>query len=250
MSVLCMNVRKFFPGFDLELKFNMENELLVLFGFSGAGKTVTLKMIAGLVCPDTGRIEHNGIVFYDRDKHTGIHPQDRKVGYVFQDHNLFPHMSVFQNILYGAAGGGDDDPSAAAEVMLVRFSLEELRDKYPAQISGGQKQRVAFARALARRPDLLLLDEPFSALDNPVRVAMRELVCGIRREFDTPVIFVTHDLGEAVQLADRMLIMDRGQILQSGTPGEIVSNPANGTVASLVDVDNCVPERLRALQKG
>ena len=154
----------------------MTNELAVLFGYSGAGKSLTLQLIAGLLKPDAGRITANGDVLFDSQKRINVPPQRRSLGYVFQDLALFPHMTVRQNIAYGATGLPRGARQERVGEMLEVFHLEDLADKPPAEISGGQKQRVALARALIRRPQALLLDEPFSALDNPLRREMRQFL--------------------------------------------------------------------------
>jgi molybdate transport system ATP-binding protein len=222
-------------GFKLEVAWEIDNELAVLFGYSGAGKSLTLQLIAGLMNPEAGRIAVNGRVLFDSQQQITVPPQRRSLGYVFQDLALFPHMTVRQNIAYGATGLNRLERHQRVEEMLQVFHLEGLADKPPAEISGGQKQRVALARALIRRPQALLLDEPFSALDNPLRREMRQVLQGIHAEFGIPVVLVTHDLLEAATLADRLFIYHGGNIIQSGSPQEILSRPQTPEVAALVE---------------
>ncbi len=236
---LSVNIKKRLKGFSLDVSWSMGNELAVLFGRSGAGKSLTLKSMAGLMRPDEGSIVSGGRVLLDIPSGVDLPPQKRRFGYVFQDLALFPHMTVRGNIEYGLngkAGGGPGKDRAAEKVkgMLDAFGLGKLGDKNPDEISGGQRQRVALARALVGRPQALLLDEPFSALDAPLRAEMGRLLVEIRREFDIPVVLVTHDLQEACELAGRLIVYQGGKAVQSGPPEEVVSRPASQDVASLL----------------
>jgi molybdate transport system ATP-binding protein len=233
---LSLEVTKKVNGFRLEVDWQIGNELVVLFGYSGAGKSLTLQLIAGLLKPDAGRIAANGQVLFDSQERINRPPQRRNLGYVFQDLALFPHMTVRQNIVYGAMGLPRLARQQRVGEMLEIFHLEGLADKLPAEISGGQKQRVALARALIRRPRALLLDEPFSALDNPLRREMRQYLKKIHAEFQIPVILVTHDLLEAATLAETLFIYHEGKIIQRGSPQEIISRPQTPEVAALVQV--------------
>ena len=194
---LSISIRKKLGNFELDVSWEINNELAVLFGHSGAGKSLTLQMIAGLIEPDQGVIRLDDLLFFDSASGKGLRPQDRKLGYVFQDLALFPHMTVQQNILYGGHGISKTERLVRADKMMRRFRIADLRDRLPAQISGGQKQRVALARALMRRPRALLLDEPFSALDAAIRLEMVRLLKEVRHEFAIPVVMITHDLHEA-----------------------------------------------------
>jgi molybdate transport system ATP-binding protein len=223
---LQLSVQKDLGGFRLDVSWQVGNELAVLFGYSGAGKSTTFQMIAGLMQPDNGSILLNDRVLYDSAAKINLAPQKRHLGYLFQDLALFPHMTVRQNVLYGASGRTREEKEDAAEEMLRRFRMSGLGRRFPGQISGGQKQRVALARALAGHPQALLLDEPFSALDMPVRRDMRDMVMEIQRSFRIPVILVTHDADEAEAIADRMIVYSSGKVLQTGTPDEIFVTPA------------------------
>lgn len=233
---LALDVYKELPGFTLEVKWRIGNELAVLFGCSGSGKSLTLQLLAGLLQPDRGYIIVGGQVLCDSESGRFTPPQQRSFGYVFQDLALFPHLTVRQNIAYGATGLSKRQVREGVEELLGRFFLEELGGKYPAQISGGQKQRVALARALIRRPRALLLDEPFSGLDNPLRMEMQQFLLEVRQEFKLPVVLVTHDLLEASILADRLIVYHQGRIVQAGPPAEVWQHPATPEVSTLLQV--------------
>jgi molybdate transport system ATP-binding protein len=192
-------------------------------GPSGAGKTTLLKAIAGLLRPQRGRVIFAGRTWFDDA--TWVPPEHRPIGFVFQGYALFPHLSVSRNIAFGARG----DISG----LLRRFSLEHVAEALPARLSGGERQRVALARALARRPELLLLDEPLSALDPALRAELRA-------ELNTsglPAIVVTHDFDDAVALAERVAVMVAGRIVQIGTPAEVVAAPCDPFVARLAGIN-------------
>ena len=225
MMGLSLELHKKVDGFTLEVAWAIQEELVVLFGYSGAGKTMTLQMIAGLMKPDLGFIRLNEQILFDSRTGIDVPPQDRSIGYVFQDLALFPHMTVRGNILYGAKGLGKKEQQEKAEEMIESFHLEGLGDKKPSEISGGQRQRVALARAIIRRPKMLLLDEPFSALDHPLRLEMHQYLTGAARKYKIPVIMVTHDLIEASKLGDKIIIYSGGRVTQAGTPAEVRNNP-------------------------
>jgi molybdate transport system ATP-binding protein len=225
-------------GFTLDIEWQIGNELAVLFGFSGAGKSMTLQMIAGLRNPDSGYVSLDDIVYFDSSTGTDLPPQERPFGYVFQDLALFPHMTVLQNILYGAANLPKHEKLDRAHDMIRAFKLTGLEDRYPHEISGGQKQRAAFARALIRRPKMLLLDEPFSALDRPLRLEMRRFLREVRDDFSIPALLVTHDFEEAVAISDKIIVYEHGKIVQIGSPEEVKSSPANIAVSRLIACDD------------
>ncbi len=232
---LSVNIRKAVNGFKLDAQWAIGDELAVLFGYSGAGKSMTLQMIAGLLKPDEGAIHLNGRPVFNSAAAIDLPPQARSFGYVFQDLALFPHMTVRENIHYGARGLSKHERELRSRDMMERFMIAGLEKKYPREISGGQKQRVALARALIRRPDALLLDEPFSALDAPLRSEMRNFLKEIRREFPIPVVLVTHDLAEAAALADRLIILADGRVAQTGTASEVLNSPSSPEVELLVN---------------
>jgi molybdate transport system ATP-binding protein len=224
-----------FPGFEVDIDISLDRSMGVLFGPSGAGKSLTLRMIAGLIRPSQGHVRLGDRCLFAHDSQPiWVPPQRRRIGYVFQHHALFPHMTVMENVVYGARGFSRREAVPAAQKLINDFHLGGLESQYPKNISGGQKQRVAFARALIGKPDLLLLDEPFSALDHPTRLHMRNCLGHVMRSLDIPVLLVTHDLAEAVTLATTMFICIEGRIHQRGKPDEIIRDPASGTVQQLL----------------
>lgn len=232
--------KKRFENFSLDVSWSMDNEISVLFGYSGAGKTLTLDAIAGLIEPDEGSISCGGELFFDTSMGVSLPAHKRLVGYVFQRGALFPHMSVRDNIAYAIPRGCGNRKMAAAELM-DSLEIGHLASRLPSEISGGQAQRVAIARAIARRPRLLLLDEPYSALDRPVRRQMHRLLLDIRQKHTIPVVMVTHDIDEARALADRMIIYSDGRVIQSGSPMHVMTSPANDDIQMLVSSDMSLP---------
>ena len=233
-------VRKQFPGgvvavqhFDLSAE---RGEFVSFLGPSGCGKTTTLRMIAGFEQPSAGTISIDG-----KDV-TDTPPNKRNVGMVFQSYALFPNMSVADNIAFGLKIRGTDADKLRKRVaeLLRLIHLEDRGDRYPYQLSGGQQQRVALARALAIEPTVLLLDEPLSALDAKIRVALRHEIREIQRQLGITTVYVTHDQEEALELSDRIVVMSEGRIEQVGTPFEIYNFPATAFVASFVGTLNAV----------
>jgi molybdate transport system ATP-binding protein len=224
------------PGFDLDVSWSIGNELAVLFGYSGSGKSLSLRMIAGLVKPDSGRIVINDQVVFDSQTREWVPPQKRELGFVFQDLALFPHMTVLQNITYGLKGLSKQEQKERVEEFTTRFHLHGLADRLPRQISGGQQQRVALARALVRGPKVLLLDEPFSALDLPLKVELWDLIGEIRRNLGIPIVVVTHDPVDARTLADRIIVYRAGRVLRSDVPMKVLRDPDAPELHTLVEV--------------
>ncbi len=202
--------------FDLDIAFQSVEDMVVIFGPSGSGKSVTIQTIAGLRDPDAGRVVLNGRVLFDRQAGIDLPARARNIGYVFQDYALFPHLSVAQNVGFAMLGNlaGGLHQSVEAEVLafLRSFELHELARSYPRQLSGGQRQRVALARALIRKPALLLLDEPFAALDPLLRKKMRQELLDIRARFAVPMIVITHDPEDLEFFADYLVLLDAGRI--------------------------------------
>jgi putative spermidine/putrescine transport system ATP-binding protein len=214
-------------------------ELICLLGPSGCGKTTTLRLIAGFASPTRGRVLIEGIDVTTKPPHV------RNIGIVFQHHALFPHLSVFGNVEFGLRNIGAKKAERRARVdeMLTTVRLTGLADRYPRELSGGQQQRVALARALALRPAVLLLDEPFSNLDAQLRVHMRDEVRSLVHQLNATTILVTHDQEEALAMADRIVVMNKGQIEQIGTPSEIYDAPQSRFVAEFVGRCNLLPCR-------
>lgn len=197
--------------FTLDFKLQVDNEILVLQGPSGAGKTTILQCLAGLLKPSSGYIKLNNQLLYSSESKTNLPPRVRHVGYLFQDYALFPHMTVRQNVIYGLKCQKQRKEKLNPVEFLNSFGVGHLIDRYPRQLSGGEKQRVALARALAVQPQLLLLDEPFSALDKNTRESLRQEVKKIHRQWQIPFILVTHDEEDVQSLADRLISVDQGQ---------------------------------------
>ncbi len=231
--VLSVQFKKAFAGgFSMDVSWQAAREIVVLFGPSGAGKSLTFQVIAGLVRPDEGHIQLGDKVFHDARAGIELPPQSRDIGYLFQHYALFPHMTTRENVLYGHRQPRSSEAAADFAAMLTRFHLEGLEQRYPAALSGGQRQRVALARALMRKPRVLLLDEPLSAVDLSVRRSIRNELRNLQRVLDIPMVIITHDLGEALALADRLVIYDHGRVVQSGTPDAIVQDPQNEIIAA------------------
>jgi sulfate transport system ATP-binding protein len=230
MGIEIRNVSKRFGDFQALKDVNLsvpDGELLALLGPSGSGKTTLLRIIAGLEFPDTGSIHLNG------DDASNATARERQIGFVFQHYALFRHMSVFENVAFGLRiRPRQTRPSAAGirervNALLKLVQLDWLADRYPSQLSGGQRQRIALARALAVEPKVLLLDEPFGALDARVRKELRAWLRRLHDEINIACVFVTHDQEEALEVSDRVAIMSKGEIEQVGTPQGVYEHPAN-----------------------
>ena len=219
-------------------------EMLALVGPSGAGKSTVLRCIAGLHSPQGGRITCNGAVWYDGAGGVNFPAWRRSAGMVFQSYALFPHMTAEGNVKAALGHLPAPERSARAQALLRQVNLSGLERRYPAELSGGQQQRVAVARALAREPAVLLLDEPFSAVDRSTRQKLYRELAELRKELRIPVLLVTHDLDEAALLADRLCLLHHGRTLQSGTPQEVMTRPASVEAARLVDVRNIFTGRI------
>jgi molybdate transport system ATP-binding protein len=219
---------------SLELEVGLEvadGECLALAGPSGAGKSSTLRIAAGLLTPDAGRVTCGGEVWLDTERGIDVAPERRRCGYLFQDYALFPHLRAWQNVAYPMRGIGRDERRERALALLGRFGLSDRADARPATLSGGERQRVALARALAREPRVLLLDEPLAALDARTRASASRELAATLRDSRVPAILVTHDFAEAAQLADRVAIVDAGHAVQTGTAAELAARPASAFVA-------------------
>jgi len=242
--MLAIQLYKRLPSFDLDFTLEVPPGVTALFGPSGAGKSMTLACIAGLARPDAGRIALNGFVFYDSAAGINVPPQRRRIGYVMQDYLLFPHLTVGENVAFGLHHLPRRERTARVAAMLERVGLAGYEARRPQELSGGQQQRVALARALVTEPHVLLLDEPFSALDAPTRAALRRDLLDLQRAFKLPVIFITHDFGEAYLLADQLAVLVEGKLLQCATPAEVVARPVNQQVAQLTGSRNFLSGRV------
>jgi molybdate transport system ATP-binding protein len=203
---------------DFEIK---ENEFVTLYGVSGSGKTTTLRILSGLTQSDEGFIKVNNEIWLDTKNKIQLQPQKRKIAYVFQDYALFPNMSIRENLSYALEKGQD---KSIIEELLSLMELEQLQYQKPAQLSGGQKQRVALARALVRQPDILLLDEPLSAVDNEMRLKLQDYIIKVHRKYQLTTILVSHDISEIYKMSDKVIVLENGKISKQGTPDEVFSS--------------------------
>lgn len=226
------HAEKELKNFSYRVSFKSEAQITALFAPSGSGKTLTLQMIAGLQKPDRGEIEVNGKVLFCSQRGVNLPPQKRNVGYLFQDYALFPHMTVKENILFASK-----DKKLFTEIVEL-LEIADILEKYPEQISGGQKQRVALARAIMRRPEVLLLDEPFSALHKELKESLYRELLSIIKQFDQKAILVTHDFEEVLKLSQKVVILNRGKTVQEGTPVNVFMNPCNLKAAKLLGHSN------------
>jgi len=247
MSIEIRNITKRFGNFvalnDVSLEIP-SGELVALLGPSGCGKTTLLRIIAGLETPDAGQVLFSGA------EATHVHARERNVGFVFQHYALFRHMTVFENIAFGLRVKPRAERPAESEIrdrvmaLLKLVQLDWLADRYPSQLSGGQRQRIALARALAVEPKVLLLDEPFGALDAKVRKELRRWLRRLHDEMHISSVFVTHDQEEALEVADRVVVLDRGNIQQVGSPDDVYANPASPFVYQFLGNVNVFHSRL------
>ncbi|GHB79504.1 sulfate/molybdate ABC transporter ATP-binding protein [Persicitalea jodogahamensis] len=228
---LCHDLRTAEGLVTLNVELRLERgSITALTGPSGVGKTTLLRSIAGLVKPQSGRIAFGQEVWFDSDKQIFKIPQQRRVGLVFQDYALFPHLNVRQNVSFALKKGEDQ---GRVDELLREVELTKLADRRPHQLSGGQQQRVALARALLPNPELLLLDEPLSALDRAMRLRLQDYLLEIHRRYQLTILLVTHDLGEIFRLADQVVKMDEGKIMNQGTPEQVYTSefePSPGPV--------------------
>lgn len=213
-----------------------EDEIFALLGPSGCGKTTTLRLIAGFEHPDQGKVILNGQLLSGTGTH--VAPQNRGIGFVFQDYALFPHMSALDNVAFGLTDLPRHKRKVFAEEVLCRTGMGEYKDRNPSELSGGQQQRVALARAIAPKPQLILLDEPFSNLDAMLRDSMRKEVRAILKKAGMSAVLVTHDQEEALSFADRIAVMNEGRIEQVGTPEEVYYKPRTRFVAQFLGRTN------------
>ncbi|MCC6964979.1 MAG: ABC transporter ATP-binding protein [Nitrospira sp.] len=251
---MIVDVTKTFPGrksIHASLRYPVASStVLILFGPSGSGKTTVLRSMAGLERPEAGRIQFLSRVWLDTDLRINVPPQDRQIGYMAQNYALFPNYSVAGNIAYGLEDLTLTERQQRVREMVELFQLTGLEEAKPRELSGGQQQRVALARAVAPRPQLLLLDEPLSALDAPTRLQLRGELRSLLKQLALPSIIVTHDWAEALTLGDMMAVMSDGAVLQMGTPQEVFCRPVNADVARVVGVETVVQGTLVDAREG
>lgn len=219
----------------LDLRFEiLKGQLVTLFGPSGAGKTSTLRILSGLMKPDAGTINVGGIPWFDREKKIHLKPQQRKIGFLFQDYALFPNMTVRQNLEFALRKGQD---KTIISDLIEMMELGELHARNPHALSGGQQQRVALARALVQRPEILLLDEPLAALDLKIRQKLQDYLLKVHREFNLTTLLISHDLGEIFKLSDRVFVLEKGKITRQGSPAEVfIGEPVSDGIRVICEV--------------
>lgn len=239
-NTLSVQIRKRFAdgGFELNLEFSIPPGITILFGPSGAGKTTLLDCVAGLTVPDAGRIVIGGRVFFDKARRTQLVVRHRRVGYVFQDLALFPHLSVEGNIQYGMAALDAKERRLRTDAIVESFRISHLQTRKPAEISGGERQRVALARALVTDPCILLLDEPLAALDAATKSKIVDDLRAWNQAHHIPVLYVTHSREEVFALGERVLVVESGRIIAQGTPHEVMTAPLQETAAQLAGFEN------------
>ena len=226
---------KFIGVNDLNLEIE-DGSFVTLLGSSGCGKTTTLRMIAGLETPTRGEIRFDDKIVFSSDKNINVPPAKREVGFLFQNYALWPHMTVTQNIAFGleTLKWKKSDISARVQEMLKTMRIEQFADRYPAELSGGQQQRVAIARTLVLNPDIILFDEPMSALDAEIKVTLRQQLKDIQKKLKITMIYVTHDQEEAFALSDRIMVLNDLRIAQLDTPYNLYHNPADAFVERFI----------------
>ena len=245
-----VDIEKKFKGFHLQAQFTAGDETMGLLGASGCGKSLTMRSIAGIERPDAGKIVVNGTVFFDRapgkKARVDLTPQQRKTALLFQNYMLFPNLTVAQNV---AAGIPKDvspaDCDAMVQAELKRFGLAGFDKRYPVQLSGGQQQRVALARMLAARPGILMLDEPFSALDAHLKSVLEQNLVSLFDAFRGTILYVSHDIDEALRFCDRIAVVESGHIMEMGTGDDLVNRPQSQAGIKLSGCKNATPAQRR-----
>lgn len=235
------------PAFSLDVDFALERGTAVLFGPSGSGKTTTLRLVAGVLTPDAGRVQVDGTLYFDSETDVNLPIQRRRIGFVFQDYLLFPHMTAFENVAYGLSASNRRRRERVLH-LLELCGIATAAERYPRQLSGGEQQRVALARALGSDPAVLLLDEPFAALDAPTRLRLLEEVVNMQRQSGVPFVYVTHSAADAVRAGDEVLVLNAGRVIQQGPPAEVFNAPRDLAVSRAVGSENILPGRIAAHQ--
>lgn len=235
---LSVNITKKLPGFELDVKFTAQETTLGILGASGSGKSMTLRCIAGLDTPDQGQIVLGNKVLFDADRGINLPARARNVGFLFQNYALFPHLTVYENIAFGLKGRLKRDVNRMVTEKIDMVQLRGFEQHRPYQLSGGQQQRVALARALIVEPEVLLFDEPFSALDNHLRGQMERELLEALTDYTGKTLFVTHDLDECYRVCDQLIILDSGKKIAAGPKDELFLNPPNPRAARLTGCKN------------
>lgn len=245
---LSVSIKKHFPAFTLDVNIEAGNETLGWLGESGCGKSLTMRCIAGIETPDEGKIVVNGKTFFEREAGkrptVNLSPQERKTALLFQNYMLFPNLTVAENV----AAGIDrklpkEEREAQVNAELKRFGLDGFGKRYPSQLSGGQQQRVALARMLAAKPDILMLDEPFSALDAHLKGALEQNLAGLFETFHGTILYVSHDIDEALRFCDRIAVIEKGHMMEVSTGNNLVNNPQSAASIKLSGCKNATPAR-------
>lgn len=244
-----IDIKKRLGDFNLEIEFKSDARRIGILGASGCGKSLTLKSIAGIEKPDNGHISIDDRILYDSSEKINLKPQKRNVGYMFQNYALFPTMNVAENIAAGLKASSDTKATDRAgsttgervEEMVERFSLRGLEKHFPAQLSGGQQQRVALARIMAYSPDLIMLDEPFSALDQHLKERLQHEMMRMLEDYEGQIIMVSHSRDELYRFSEELLIMDNGRIIGGGKTQQIFDDPGTGAIARMTGCKNITP---------
>ena len=243
---LSVSIKKSFPAFTLDVDIEAGNETIGWLGESGCGKSLTMRCIAGIETPDEGKIVVNGKTFFEREAGkrptVNLSPQERKTALLFQNYMLFPNLTVAENV----AAGIDrklpkEDRNAQVDAELKRFGLDGFGKRYPSQLSGGQQQRVALARMLAAKPDILMLDEPFSALDAHLKGVLEQNLAGLFETFHGTILYVSHDIDEALRFCDRIAVIEKGHVMEVSTGNNLVNNPQSAASIRLSGCKNTTP---------
>lgn len=239
---LIARVKKNLGTFTLDVNIEAGAETLGFLGASGCGKSLTMRCIAGIEKPDEGYIQVNDCVYFDSSKGINLTPQERKTALLFQNYMLFPNLTIAENVAAGVSRTSSNlEVAEIVERELARFSLSGFEKRYPAQLSGGQQQRVALARMLAAQPDILMLDEPFSALDSHLKSVLEQNLVDLFSTFDGTILYVSHDIDEAIRFCDRIAVVDKGHILEIDTADELVNDPKSEAALKLSGCKNAVP---------
>jgi molybdate transport system ATP-binding protein len=244
MARLSTSIQAQIGKFQLDVAFEMQGDTTAILGASGAGKTLTLRAIAGLLHPTGGRITLGDRVMFDSTLRLSIPTRERKIGYVFQDYALFPHLTVAKNLAYALHGWDKEQRALRIQELVDLLDLSGLESRLPGEISGGQQQRVALGRALAPGPDLILLDEPFSALDAPARALLTEQLQALQARLGFAMVLVTHDVSEAYALASPLVMLSEGRVIQQGPREDVFHTPASAEAARLLGFRNLLPGRV------